>query len=135
MIVDASVALKWVLPEPGSDAARALHGSDLAAPEILLAEAANALWRHAITGRLSSDDATRSLQQLLALGLKFLPIEDDAASALALAIRLNHPAYDCFYLAAAIRERSHLVTADTRFAAAVRRHVDLKRYIRLLGES
>jgi predicted nucleic acid-binding protein len=35
-----------------------------------------------------------------------------------LAIDLNHPAYDCFYLAMAIAEDIPLVTADRRFLTA-----------------
>jgi predicted nucleic acid-binding protein len=37
---------------------------------------------------------------------------------MALAIRLKHPIYDCFYLALAERERCALVTADARLIAA-----------------
>jgi predicted nucleic acid-binding protein len=43
MIVDASVAVKWVVYEDGSTEALDLLGRELAAPAIWLAEAANAL--------------------------------------------------------------------------------------------
>jgi predicted nucleic acid-binding protein len=47
---------------------------------------------------------------------------------------LDHPVYDCFYLALAELERTILVTADTRLLGKVgstsweERVVDLKRY-------
>ena len=47
LVVDASVAAKWVLEEPGSDWARGLRmiGAQLMAPNLLCAECGNALWR------------------------------------------------------------------------------------------
>ena len=134
-IIDTSVALKWVLPEKFSDEAYDLRNARLAASEILLVESANALWRHVVVGRVLPDDAAKALQRIADAGVEFFPIGPDIQSALALGLRLRHPIYDCLYLAAAIRERAHLITADTRFAAAVRRHGDLKGYIRVLGES
>jgi predicted nucleic acid-binding protein len=51
IVVDASVALKWVIPEAGSDAAAGLLHDELIAPDLWLTEAANALWRHARLGK------------------------------------------------------------------------------------
>jgi predicted nucleic acid-binding protein len=45
-VIDASVAVKWVLAEPDSVQALALRQHDLAAPELLVAECANVLWKH-----------------------------------------------------------------------------------------
>jgi len=50
IVVDASIALKWVLEEPGSDAAEELLEKDLAAPSLWLLDAANALWRRTVRG-------------------------------------------------------------------------------------
>ena len=41
IVIDASVALKWVLEEAGLDAADALLDQDLIAPSLWLVEAAN----------------------------------------------------------------------------------------------
>ena len=54
IVVDASIALKWVIPEPDSDAANALRAAELIAPALWLAEAANALWRHARLGKITA---------------------------------------------------------------------------------
>ena len=45
IVVDASIVLKWVLEDPGSDVAEELLEKDLAAPSLWLLRAANALWR------------------------------------------------------------------------------------------
>jgi hypothetical protein len=48
--VAASVAIKWVLDEPGSAAALALTEEEQIAPSFWLIEAANALWRRCNSG-------------------------------------------------------------------------------------
>jgi predicted nucleic acid-binding protein len=48
-VVDASVALKWALEEPGSDRARLLSSARLEAPDLLPIECANVLWKKACT--------------------------------------------------------------------------------------
>ena len=45
-----------------------------------------------------------------------------SAAATRLAIDLDHPVYDCFYLALAVQEQYPVVTADTRFHEKVRGH-------------
>ncbi len=61
-------------------------------------------------------------------------LDIDAEQALTIAIELDHPIYDCFYLALAIRESTYVVTADNRFAAAVRRNGKWTNHLRLLAE-
>jgi predicted nucleic acid-binding protein len=58
MIVDASVAVKWVVFEAGSAQALELLGRELAAPVIWLAEAANALRTKCARGEISEDEAS-----------------------------------------------------------------------------
>jgi len=118
IVVDASVALKWVLDEPGSEAAVALRDQELIAPVLWLAEAANALWRHARTGEISSDEAAVYFSELRQAPVASLPIEPHLESALKLATEIGHPVYDCLYLALALRHDTYVVTADRRFAAA-----------------
>jgi predicted nucleic acid-binding protein len=119
-IVDASVALKWLIEEDGSDAALSLQGCTLAAPALLRIEAANVL--RSLTAR-EAITATEA-DELFAL-LQTAPVTivepDDALErrALALALELRHPVYDCVYLALAERMGRTLVTADRRFLRAV----------------
>jgi predicted nucleic acid-binding protein len=120
IVIDASVAVKWVLSESGSDAADALLDQDLMAPVLWLAEAANVLWRRARTGDITAKQANARLIELLKAPVASLPIEPHLERALALAMEIGHPIYDCIYLALALHHDTQVVTADRRFAAAAR---------------
>jgi predicted nucleic acid-binding protein len=135
IVVDASVALKWLLAEADSDKARALCSGELAAPALLLSEVTNSLWRYVRLSRISPTEAFGMFRQLQNLSLRYAPIETDIMTALSLAIELDHPSYDCFYLAFAIRESTYVVTADNRFASSVRRHARWAGHIKLLSET
>lgn len=132
LVIDASVALKWVLDEPGGAEAEALLDEALIAPGLWLIEAANALWKRAGRGEISPDEAAERLQALLNAPVATPRAEDDLASALSLSSQLAHPVYDCLYLALAIREDTQVVTADTRFFAVAERHAVSRGRVRLI---
>ena len=121
LIIDASVALKWLVEESDSEAALALQGRDLAAPALLRIEAANVL-----RTLVARQEATRGQAIELLTFLQEAPVTivdpDDALEtrALELALDLGHPIYDCVYLALAERMGRTLVTADKRFLRALR---------------
>ena len=118
IVIDASIALKWVLDEPGSEAAVALRDQELIAPALWLAEAANALWRHARIGEIDGDEAAARFSELMNAPVASLPIEPYLEQALKLAGEIGQPVYDCIYLALALHHQTHVVTADRRFASA-----------------
>ncbi len=118
LVIDASVALKWVLDEPGSEAAEALLDEALVAPSLWLIEAANALWRRRLRGEITRDGAQDRLAALFDAPVTSLAIEDDLVAALAIAVEIRHPVYDCLYLAAGLRHDAQVVTADGRFLSA-----------------
>ena len=118
IVIDASVAMKWVLDEPESQAAVALRDQELIAPDLWLAEAANVLWRHARIGEISNDQAIALFAELLHAPVASLSMEPHLETALELAMEIGHPVYDCIYLALALHHRTHVVTADRRFASA-----------------
>ena len=132
LVIDASVALKWVLDEPGGAEAEALLDEARIAPGLWLIEAANALWKRAGRGEISPDEAAERLQALLNAPVATPRAEDDLASALSLSSQLTHPVYDCLYLALAIREDTQVVTADTRFFAVAERHAVSRGRVRLI---
>jgi predicted nucleic acid-binding protein len=132
IVIDASVAVKWVLDEPRSDAALALRVQQLLAPAHWLAEAANALWRHARLGEITAEEALFRMSELAKAPVASLPIEPHVAIALELAIRSGHPVYDCIYLALAIQRDTRVVSDDVRFAAAAAR-LNLTERVQLLG--
>ena len=119
LVIDASVAVKWVLDEAGTDAAFALQAQPLTAPALWLVEAGNAIWKRVGRGELSPEGADIRLAALGRTPVLTTPVELDLAAALSLATALKHPIYDCLYLAAAIREDAVAVTDDARFLRAV----------------
>jgi len=131
IVIDASVAAKWLIAEPDSDAANALLIEDLIAPSIFLNECANVLWKRIKSGEISSAEGVE-LFDSLTTG-EIILYEVAPAEAFALAIELNHPVYDCLYLALARARNVQVVTADRRFVKAA---VDAGygAHIRLLGD-
>jgi predicted nucleic acid-binding protein len=84
------------------------------APELMLTEVANALWRLERAGDLSSMDPQILLSDARDLVDQIEPDRHLLVEALALARHLAHPVYDCLYLALARREAASLLTADRR---------------------
>ena len=132
VVVDASVAVKWVLPESQSDAAGDLLAEELIAPAFWLVEAANVLWRRHRRNEMSLEQATARLLELLNAPVTAMPVETSVERAFAIAAELGHPVYDCLYLALALRHDTHVVTADRRFAVIAQRPAFADR-VRLLG--
>lgn len=121
LVVDASVALKWLVEEPDSEAALALQGRDLVAPALLRLEVANVL--RTLVGRgVANRGQALDLLALFQTAPVTIIDPDDAleARALEMALDLGHPVYDCVYLALSERTGRTLVTADGRFLRALR---------------
>jgi len=83
-------------------------------------------------GKLAEGDAALLLRELATAPVNSMQVNDDVSAALELAMRIDHPSYDCLYLALAVKHDTHVVTADRRFVAAVARDKALKSRIRLL---
>lgn len=124
-VVDASVAVKWLVAEPLSEESAALLDMDvtLLAPDLLFAEAASALWAKHRHGEMDAEQLADAVNLLRTAPVATpLSMRRLAASSARLAQDLAHPVYDCFYLALAIHENYPVVTADTRFHDKVRAH-------------
>lgn len=121
MIVDASVAFKWIVAENDSESAIAWIGRQpLQAPYLVYAEVGNALGKRIRRGELT--DAEGAGLRLGRLG-EVLTIVDETPvmeRALSLSVALNHSFYDCVYAALAERLDERLLTADAVFAAKLR---------------
>jgi predicted nucleic acid-binding protein len=116
IVLDASAVVRII---EGAQAAapfqEAVLKADLVlAPELMLTEVANALWRLQLAGQLEVDGLQRRLSRAVELVDVIEPDRHLQAEALALACHLDHPVYDCLYLALARREAAVLVTADQR---------------------
>jgi len=122
VIVDASVAFKWIFIEEGSDRAAAFLGrDDVRAPTLLLAEVGNALWKKGLRGELGDRGAYAAQLGIVASLVTIVDDADVMPRALDMALALEHPIYDCIYLAVAERDDDRLVSADTRFLCKVQR--------------
>lgn len=112
-IIDASVAIKWIVAEPGSDEAFKLaQSSRLIAPRLLLVECANVLWAKTRRRGITPDEAAEGFSYIAAAPIHYLEDGDLLPDALVLAGQLDHPVYDCLYVAAARATEAPLVTAD-----------------------
>jgi predicted nucleic acid-binding protein len=119
LVVDSSVAIKWFVEEPGSEEALALFQHHLHAPELLIAECANVLWKKARRNELTTEEASLCARLLQRADIDLSPMRPLLESATRLSVALDHPAYDCFYLALAESLSCDLVTADARLVAKV----------------
>ena len=120
-VVDASVAVKWLVAEDDSEVAEELatSGHDLHAPRLMASEVANAIWRKARMGEIERRAAGILLADVPDMPVHWGADESVAADAMRLALALDHPIYDCMYLALAHRIGAVMLTADRRFANAV----------------
>lgn len=115
LVIDASVAVKWVVEEEGTQAALALRGqTKLIAPELLVAECANILWKKIQRNELSQDEGFLAAKLLQGADVELLPMRSLLHVATRMAVDLNHPAYDCVYLALATEYDCQFATADER---------------------
>ena len=131
LVVDSSVALKWVIEEDRTDQALQLLTRTLVAPELLQAEVGNALTRRVRVGELVAEQAVRAFDKVMTL-VHLVRMSELGKAAVELSLALNHSVYDCYFLAAAVK-LGPLVTADGVFAVKVRmtRYHDL---VYLVGE-
>jgi predicted nucleic acid-binding protein len=116
LVLDASVAVKWFVEEPGTAAALALltHDESLIAPDLVIAEVANVAWKHLMRGDLRRQQIAHVPGALPRMFAELWPTRWLASRAFEIAAELRHPVYDCLYLALAEREGATLVTADRR---------------------
>jgi predicted nucleic acid-binding protein len=120
LVVDASVATKWFVEEADREQAlRVLDVADRQAPDLIIAEVANVVWKKAVRGQVADAQARvicgalpRYFEALHATGTLI-------ERAMVISLALRHPIYDCLYLACAARVGGRLVTADRKLIAVV----------------
>ena len=130
IVVDASIVVSLIAEESVSAAARAsVARESLIAPELVLGETADVLWRKVRLRMMTAEQARRAGAGLRMLFTELAPLAGLTLAALDLALRRDHPVYDCLYVALAQREGVPLLTADRRLAERFGDDVG----IRLLG--
>ncbi len=121
LVVDASIAAKWFVLEPDSERARDVLAADmlLAAPDLLVAEVANVLWKRERAGHIAAEQVDAALAELPLVFGELAPASALSTRAMRIARTLDHPVYDCLYLALSEVADATLVTDDARLARRV----------------
>lgn len=116
LVVDASVAVKWLVPERYADAALLALGEkfSLLAPDLIWAEVGNTLWKKWQRGELHEEEASRLLQDFRRFPLRIYASDALLELAWGVATRYRRSLYDSLYLALASHRGCRLVTADRR---------------------
>jgi predicted nucleic acid-binding protein len=120
-VTDASVVVKWFVPEVHSAAAlRVLDGGhELVAPDLLLPEVGNALWKKARKGEITAGQARQILRALDVSPVRIEPSGTVLEVAFEIASALGRSVYDGLYVALAVVHSGLLVTADRKLYNAV----------------
>lgn len=110
--------MKWLVDEENADAARSLleSGDVLHAPRLMASEVASSIWRKVGANEIEHGEALDLQASITTWPVKWHADETVSAEALHLALVLDHPTYDCVYLALAHQIRALVITADHRFA-------------------
>ncbi len=123
LVIDSSAFAKLFVPEDGS--ARTLElatkAEKLLAPDYIMTETANTLWKYVRWQGMPADRALDRLDVAQRYQIELVPSEELLAEALAIACELPHPLYDCLYLLLALRGGQTLATADARMRQAAER--------------
>ncbi len=123
LVVDASVVVKWLLPEVHSSAARRVltEENQLLAPDLLWAELGNVLWKKCRAHEIDAEEARDLLRDFKRFPVSTVPSILLVSAALDIASLANRSVYDSLYLALAMSRRCRFVTADRRLHGALRR--------------
>lgn len=120
LVIDASIAVKWVVEEEGTAQALALRGRVLIAPDLLIAECANILWKKVRRDELSEREAAFAAGLLARADVELVAMRPYLEAATNIAIALDHPAYDCVYIALAETQGLRFATADASLVRKAR---------------
>jgi Predicted nucleic acid-binding protein, contains PIN domain len=121
VVVDASVAVKWFVPEIHSTAASLLLDPEIAlyAPDLIGPELGNIVWKKVRREEIGRAEAAEIMNAFAKLPFEIRPSSTLLPAAFELAIALDRTVYDSLYLALAVAEDCALITADAKFHATV----------------
>ena len=124
VVVDASVAIKWFLPEVHAPAARRLLQGrrELLAPDLIWAEVGNTLWNKCRHAELTEEEARGILRDFRRFPLHISASHALLEAAWELTRGLAMTLYGGLYLALAVSHACPLVTADRKLCIALQRH-------------
>ncbi len=123
VVVDANVAIKWYLDEVHTaEAEQLVNGQfDIHAPELLLPEFGNVLWKKCRNDELDEKVAESILGSFLTRSIILHPHSTLLKAAYLGSKETGQAVYDWTYLALAISLECPLVTADRKFFIGLRK--------------
>jgi len=132
-VVDASVAVKWLIPEEHSECAMKLlddwfeEGLELNAPELLRLEVTNALTKYVERRVIDAEKAQEGFEIFREIMLSYVeedwPLIEDALKA---SMSTGLSIYDAVYFALAKRLEATLITADRRLVDKVKSEINVE---------
>jgi predicted nucleic acid-binding protein len=137
-VLDANVVVKWFIPEVDSDKADRLladfrnHRLDIIAPDVLVSEVGNTLWKRSVKKDISVADAASSYTDFLDLDVPLHSSTTIAEDALSIATSEQHPLYDTLYISLALKKGCEFITADERLVNKLGRRFPLIRLLKSL---
>ena len=141
IVVDASVVIKWFIPEDYHEEAAKLRNDHLYGhvevyvPSHALLEVANALRKYVARKILTPDLALRILRTLLKMDLKYIAIDGPTAlEALEYALRNHVSVYDAYYIVVAHKLEATMFTADEKLLSALSQREPLVKHIKYYPE-
>jgi len=129
-VVDASVASRFLLIEDLSDKAELVLESflggalDLKAPELVVYEVGNTLWKAVKQGFIDFSVAEEKFSYFLGLRIDSIELnEEDARETLKWGVENNATYYDSVYVEASNKIGATLLTADDFLYEKARKHI------------
>ena len=132
VVVDASLVVKWLLPEPDSAAALdcrrrwVTQGIVPAAPDFLLIELHNVFWKKLQQGQLTPESPILIAAPTFGLELNWFPFEPLLPQAWRLACQCQVSVYDALYAALAQQLHTSFYTADLHLVRRLGQTVTVK---------
>ena len=122
LVIDASVAIKWFLPEPHSiNAIRLIDaGHELTAPDLIIPEFGNVLWKKWQRQELEPDVIPSLLNDLCRMNVSIVPTFSLICEASRISVSWRRSFYDSIYLALAVASNGRMVTADEKLYNALK---------------
>jgi predicted nucleic acid-binding protein len=133
-VVDASVVVKWFVPEIHSDAARRLLvlPHEYVAPDLLFAETANTIWKKIRREELTAEQGQQLVADIGQIAVETVSCRALSQDAHALANATGRTVYDSMYVALAVRLNTRAITADDRLEAALKKIPAVAGHIQLV---
>jgi predicted nucleic acid-binding protein len=120
-VVDASVCIKWYIPEAYEQEATKLlqAGHSFHAPELILPEVSSIIWKKVRRAEITPREGNRIIESFSKSSLTIHSHKQIIKSAYAGAKSTGQTVYDWTYLALAVSLSCAFVTADKRFYNAL----------------